>query len=116
MLMNVDVEKVVKGLRYMHEFWCTMISIGISLYLLDSQLGLSFLAPLLLLVIFITVVLVNGGSVAPHQKKWLGSTQERVTFITGIIASMKNVKLLGLVPVVQQMGIGLRVEEVEAQR
>ena len=116
MLMNVDVEKTLTGIRPMHEFWACGVSIIIALGLLYSQVGLPFLAPLILLVVFITVCSLNGKKIAPKSKLWLAATQQRVSFITSVIGSMKNIKLLGVGPSVLDKGNRLREKEVRAQK
>jgi ATP-binding cassette subfamily C (CFTR/MRP) protein 1 len=116
MLMNVDVEKTLTGIRPMHEFWACGVSIIIALGLLYSQVGLPFLAPLILLVVFITICSMNGKKIAPKSKLWLASTQVRVSYITNVIGSMKNIKLLGVGPSVLDKGNKLREKEVRAQR
>ncbi|KAH0018441.1 P-loop containing nucleoside triphosphate hydrolase protein, partial [Aureobasidium melanogenum] len=116
MLMNVDVEKTLVGIRPLHEFWACGVSIVIALGLLYSQVGLPFLAPLVLLVVFITICSTNGKKIGPKTKLWLAATQERVSYITGVIGSMKNIKLLGIGPSVLDKGNKLREKEVRAQR
>ncbi|KAH0165268.1 P-loop containing nucleoside triphosphate hydrolase protein, partial [Aureobasidium melanogenum] len=116
MLMNVDVEKTLVGIRPMHEFWACGVSIVIALGLLYSQVGLPFLAPLVLLVVFITICSTNGKKIGPKTKLWLAATQERVSYITSVIGSMKNIKLLGIGPSVLDKGNKLREKEVRAQR
>ncbi|KAH0400493.1 P-loop containing nucleoside triphosphate hydrolase protein, partial [Aureobasidium melanogenum] len=116
MLMNVDVEKTLVGIRPLHEFWACGVSIVIALGLLYSQVGLPFLAPLVLLVVFITICSTNGKKIGPKTKLWLAATQERVSYITGVIGSMKNIKLLGVGPSVLDKGNKLREKEVRAQR
>jgi ATP-binding cassette subfamily C (CFTR/MRP) protein 1 len=116
MLMNVDVEKALFGIRSMHEFWACAISIIVGLALLYNQVGIPFVAPVVLLAVFITIASTNGRKIAPKTKLWLAATQERVSYITGVIGSMKNIKLLGIGPSVLAKGNRLRAEEVEAQR
>ncbi|KAI5259336.1 P-loop containing nucleoside triphosphate hydrolase protein [Aureobasidium subglaciale] len=116
MLMNVDVEKTLIGIRPVHEFWACGVSIVIALGLLYNQVGLPFLAPLVLLVVFITIASTNGKKIAPKAKIWLATTQDRVSYITGVISSMKNIKLLGIGPSVLAKGNTLREKEVNAQR
>ncbi|KAI4727274.1 P-loop containing nucleoside triphosphate hydrolase protein [Aureobasidium sp. EXF-10728] len=116
MLMNVDVEKTLVGIRPIHEFWACGVSIVIALGLLYDQVGLPFLAPLILLVVFITIASTNGKKIAPKIKIWLATTQDRVSYITSVIGSMKNIKLLGIGPSVLDKGNKLREREVRAQR
>ncbi|KAF2149258.1 P-loop containing nucleoside triphosphate hydrolase protein [Myriangium duriaei CBS 260.36] len=116
MLMNVDVDKAIVGMRTQHEYWATLLSLGISLYLLKGQIGWSFLAPTVLMAVILPIVVRHGAKIAPKQKLWLSSTQNRISFITAAIATMKNIKLMGLVRVIQDMGSDLRRKEVFAQK
>ncbi|KAL1301466.1 hypothetical protein AAFC00_005715 [Neodothiora populina] len=116
MLMNVDVEKAVLGVKQMHDYWATILAIGIALALLYMQIGYVFIAPLILLVALITASSLNGKRVLPRQKIWLSATQDRVSYITGVIASLKNIKLLGIGPSVLQEGTDFREREVEAHK
>ncbi|KAF2150069.1 hypothetical protein K461DRAFT_296458 [Myriangium duriaei CBS 260.36] len=115
MLMNVDVDKAALGMHSQHEFWATMVSMAVSLYLLKVQMGLSFLAPTLIVVVLLAVITQNGAHIAPQQKVWLSNTQKRVSFVTGVISSMKNIKLMGLARTIQAMGTQLREEEIKSQ-
>jgi ATP-binding cassette, subfamily C (CFTR/MRP), member 1 len=47
-LMSTDVERIVMGLRSMHEFWANLIQVGIATWLLQRELGLACLAPIAL--------------------------------------------------------------------
>lgn len=116
MLMNVDVEKTLMGVRPMHEFWGCAIAIVVGLGLLYDQVGVPFVAPIILLVVFISITSTNGRKIAPKTKLWLAATQERVSYITSVINSMKNIKLLGISPFVLKKGNELRETEVRAQR
>ncbi|THY82869.1 P-loop containing nucleoside triphosphate hydrolase protein, partial [Aureobasidium pullulans] len=116
MLMNVDVEKALFGIRPIHEFWACGLSIVVALGLLYIQVGVPFVAPLILLVVFITICSTNGKNIAPKTKLWLAATQERVSYITSVIGSMKNIKLLGITPFVLAKGNNLREKEIRAQR
>jgi hypothetical protein len=46
-LMSTDVEGIVKGFFEAHELWANSIQIIIATYLLESQLGLSCIGPVL---------------------------------------------------------------------
>lgn len=114
--MNVDVENVTNGMKPLHEYGATLISIGVALGLLYTQVGTIFMAPLILTVILVTITIVNGTSVAPKQKAWLSATQTRVSYITEVVSAMKNIKLLGVGSTVLETGNDLREKEVAAQR
>lgn len=114
-LMNVDIERSLVGIRIIHEYWATVMSIGISLALLYLEMGVVFVAPLALLVVLISISAFNGTRVGPKQEAWFSATQKRISYITGVIAAMKNVKFLGIGPSVLKRGTELRDAEVNAQ-
>lgn len=45
-LMSTDVERIIIGLRSMHEFWANLIQVGIATWLLQRQIGLACVAPI----------------------------------------------------------------------
>lgn len=115
-LQNVDVEKVTLGLRYLYEYPATLLSAAIALGLLYVEVGLIFLAPLILTIILIAITTLNGTNAAPKQKQWLAATQTRISYITKILNAMRNIKLLGIGEIVLQTGTSLRDKECSAQR
>jgi ATP-binding cassette, subfamily C (CFTR/MRP), member 1 len=40
-LINADVERVGQGMRNMHEIWASFFEIGLSLWLLEMQIGVA---------------------------------------------------------------------------
>jgi hypothetical protein len=47
-LMSTDAESIVMGLQFMHEFWANLIQVGISTWLLQRELGVACVAPIVL--------------------------------------------------------------------
>lgn len=45
-LMSTDVERIVNGLRLMHEFWANLIQVFIATWLLQRELGVACVAPI----------------------------------------------------------------------
>lgn len=45
-LMSTDVERIVNGLKMMHEFWADLVQVSISTYLLQRNLGVACVAPI----------------------------------------------------------------------
>lgn len=45
-LMSADVERIILGLRLMHEFWANLLQVGIATFLLQRQLGVACVAPI----------------------------------------------------------------------
>lgn len=114
--MNVDTEKVLFGIRPIHEYWASTISIITSLILLYTQIGVCFVAPLVLVFTLATASVTNGIKIGPKQKAWLEATQKRITFISNTLHTMKAIKLYGLVSSTMLTGTSLREKEVGAQK
>lgn len=45
-LMSTDVERIVQGLQYAHEAFISFFTLGLSLWLLERQLGVAAVAPI----------------------------------------------------------------------
>jgi len=60
-LMSTDVDRIVRGIRDAHQLWATVIQIGLATWLLEKQLGLACLAP----------VVVVGGDLSSPMLLWM---------------------------------------------
>lgn len=49
-LMGNDVERVIQGSRYIHETWAVFVEVALATWLLERQLGLAIIGPLLLTI------------------------------------------------------------------
>ena len=49
-LMSTDIERIVQGLMIFHELWANFIQIGLGTWLLQRELGLACLAPVVIAV------------------------------------------------------------------
>ena len=49
-LMSADVERICNSMEYINDTWGAVIEIGIALWLLYAQLGIAFVAPLVVSV------------------------------------------------------------------
>lgn len=45
-LMSTDVERIINGLRMMHEFWANLIQVCVATWLLQQELGVACVAPI----------------------------------------------------------------------
>jgi hypothetical protein len=45
-LMSTDVERIVLSMRVIHEIWANILQLGIGIFLLERQLGVAYVAPL----------------------------------------------------------------------
>jgi ATP-binding cassette, subfamily C (CFTR/MRP), member 1 len=47
-LMSIDVERIVSGLAMMHDIWSTLLQIAIASWLLQTELGIAFIVPIII--------------------------------------------------------------------
>lgn len=47
-LMSTDVDRIELGLRYVHELWANVVQIGLATWLLQRELGLACIAPIVI--------------------------------------------------------------------
>ncbi|KAH8881831.1 putative ABC multidrug transporter [Thozetella sp. PMI_491] len=94
-LMSTDVERIVKGMTHLHELWTTLIQIIIALFLLEREVGVAFVAPLGLFLVFGFIVGFLGGNAGRFQAEWMKATEKRVGVTSSILGSMRGVKMSG---------------------
>jgi ATP-binding cassette subfamily C (CFTR/MRP) protein 1 len=46
-LMSTDVERITTGMRYIHELWSNIVEVGIGTWLLERELGVPCVAPVI---------------------------------------------------------------------
>ena len=44
-VMSADIERIVQGWQSMHEIWASFIEVGIAIFLLEQQLGVACVVP-----------------------------------------------------------------------
>jgi hypothetical protein len=49
-LMSTDVERIVQGMQYVHEVFVSFITLAVALWLLQRQLELGAIAPIVVTV------------------------------------------------------------------
>ncbi|KAF2456054.1 P-loop containing nucleoside triphosphate hydrolase protein [Lineolata rhizophorae] len=115
-LMNVEVEKVVNGFKFVHDIWALAISSAVASYILYTYLGVSFLAPLLATLAAVLATLLISKNVKVRQAAWGTATGVRVSQFAQTAGNMKGIRMLGLVQVVQNTLADLRAKELVKYR
>ena len=44
-VMSADIERIVQGWQSMHEIWASFMEVGLAVYLLERQLGVACVVP-----------------------------------------------------------------------
>lgn len=130
-LMSADIQRIVDGFKMMHEVWANVVEIGIATYLLERQMGLACIAPVVVAAASGGASMILAGNAGKHQKQWMEDTQRRVgelldacssilndlTFLgitASMLSTMKGVKMTGLSKKLSSMIKKLRIQELES--
>ncbi|KAI1735611.1 putative ABC multidrug transporter [Xylaria scruposa] len=113
-LMSTDIERIYQGFRTVHEVWANTIQVAISAFLLYKQLGPAFVVPIVIVILCAVAILVPIRYTARGQRRWMDGVQKRVGLTSGVIASMKNLKISGLTIPIGSFVHQLRISELSA--
>ncbi|KAJ5178366.1 ABC transporter integral membrane type 1 [Penicillium coprophilum] len=116
-LMGADVEMLAE---YFHstvcESWACIIQLGLAAWILQTQIGVVCVTPIIIVAVFTVASFVMGNAVSTRQKTWLEATEKRINFTSHVLGSIKSVKFLGLTEFIKQSITGLRIEELEISK
>jgi ATP-binding cassette subfamily C (CFTR/MRP) protein 1 len=76
-LMSTDCEKVVRGLIDIHELWANVLQIGLATWLMERELGVACVTPI---VVAVGMFLPHLRGLAPFNKFASCSWSNRVSF------------------------------------
>ncbi|KAK8010251.1 hypothetical protein PG990_009216 [Apiospora arundinis] len=115
-LMSADVERFVTGTRNMHECWACVLELALSLYVLETQIGVATAAAGGLSVTFIGLTSLIAGAAGRRQNAWLKGMETRITATTQALKSMKGIKMTGIAAFIRRDLIALRKDEIRKMR
>lgn len=115
-LMNVDLEKILDGVGFVHEIWIVPIGLVACFYLLFENLGRHVVVPLLVTILAAALTLDIGETMTSRNLKWVTATEKRVMAISKLASSLKEVRMLGLAETLHQIVVALRIDELTAYR
>ncbi|KAJ6558333.1 P-loop containing nucleoside triphosphate hydrolase protein [Mycena capillaripes] len=110
--MSVDVERISQGLQVFHETWAALASILLAILLLYAQATWPSFLPLAITVILFFVAAYISRGVGAAQKRWLGSTDKRVKYLTSVLHNYLPMKWAHYEDVVSNRAQQLRSEEM----
>ncbi|KAL2851083.1 P-loop containing nucleoside triphosphate hydrolase protein [Aspergillus pseudoustus] len=115
-LMSTDTESICQSATTLHELWAAPIESAVAIFLLYRQLGLAALGPVAVAIVATTGTLQLARFIGMAKKKWMRGIQTRVDVTASVLASMKEVKMLGLIDLVANMIQGLRIAELDLSK
>ncbi|KAK0382845.1 hypothetical protein NLU13_9940 [Sarocladium strictum] len=111
-LMSTDIEKIIMGGEFVHTIWASVLEVAIGLWLLQRQVGIAFLAPIVTIIVCSTVTFGLSSVMSKRQKVWMAAIEQRVGLTSNAIANMKLCKLSGMATTVAERIQALRVNEI----
>ncbi|KAK3937688.1 ATP-dependent permease MDL1 [Diplogelasinospora grovesii] len=96
-LMGADVERIYTGLRLVHEVWASAAQVALAAWFLQRQLGLAFLAPLVLVLLGFGISIVLSRRAVPYQSAWMARVQKRTSFTSTVLARIKDLRVSGMI-------------------
>ena len=113
-LMSTDVERIQGGCRDLHEIWANVIEAGLASCLLERELGLAFLAPIIVVILCVMASFILSKVTGERQGAWMKTIQKRVGFTANIISNMTSLKMSGLTKQMGDTVQGLRIDELRS--
>ena len=115
-LMSTDIERIIQGMKDLHEIWANAVQVAVSIWLLYEELGVACVAPAVVAAICCVGSLGMSSRAHEYQVTWMAATQKRVEATASAIASMKGIKFLGLTEKIYDMIKKLRAAELRSAR
>ncbi|KAF3389371.1 Multidrug resistance-associated protein 1 [Penicillium rolfsii] len=116
-LLGSDIEMLAEYFfSVVCETWANVFQLALATWLLQTQVGVVCIAPILVAIGFTASSFAMGNAVSARQKNWLQATEKRINFTTSILGSIRNVKFLGLAGIMSSMIEKLRAEELESSK
>ncbi|WDK11393.1 ABC transporter [Colletotrichum graminicola] len=115
-LMGTDVERITGPMSMFHSVWASLLDIAVASWLLGLQLSLACLAPIILVLIFISAMSKISVATKTAQMRWIEKIQERLRTTSAMLGEMKAVKMLGLGEVMSNKIRHLREDEINTSR
>lgn len=92
-LVGIDAQRLQDLLTYLHAVWYSFFQIGVAMYFLWGQLGVSCLAGLIVIVLMIPTTNVVGRYQGKIQKTLMKARDERTALNSEMLSSMKVIKI-----------------------
>lgn len=113
-LMSGDIERIIAGFLNVHELWANTAQVAIACWLLSRQIGLAFLAPLVVVAACAACSTALARLTGPRQRAWMEEIQRRVGLTSAVVGQMKGLKMSGLAWPVGKLIQQMRVDELRA--
>ncbi|KAH7257946.1 P-loop containing nucleoside triphosphate hydrolase protein [Fusarium tricinctum] len=112
-VMSTDVERVLYGFHGLHDFWANIIEIGLGCFLLERELGLAFISPIVVILLCVLVTSIIAWLVGERQSRWMARIESRVGLTSSIISNIKSLRISGITTPVRDLVQKMREQELK---
>ena len=77
-LMSTDVERIVMGMVHIHETWSTIVQVAIAMWILYTEVGAIFIAPIVLALVCTFIAVGMSSFAGAFQASWMEVLEKRV--------------------------------------
>jgi ABC-type multidrug transport system fused ATPase/permease subunit len=111
-LMSTDVDRIYMGLRFVHEVWASVLQVGVACWLLQRELGLVFLALLILAALGFATSFGMSKYAVRYQRDWMKYIQKRIGVTSKVLSHVKDYRISGLIGPITDLVQNERVVEI----
>ncbi|KAK1757795.1 P-loop containing nucleoside triphosphate hydrolase protein [Echria macrotheca] len=111
-----DVYRIHLASAILHEFWIAPIEVALGIWLLWRHVGPPSLAMIGIALASMSVAALIGSRMGGYSAKWLAATEKRIAATTGMLSSLKAIKMMGESKMMSTTIEQLRVLEFEASK
>ncbi|KAK8047506.1 P-loop containing nucleoside triphosphate hydrolase protein [Apiospora saccharicola] len=115
-LMSTDVERIVMGMVHIHDCWSTIVQVGIAMWILYTEVGAIFIAPIVLALVCTLLAVFLSSFAGAFQASWMKVLEKRVAITSSLLGSVKSVKMLGWATRSTELIQQLRLAEILSAR
>ncbi|KAF4338148.1 ABC transporter [Fusarium beomiforme] len=112
-LMSTDIERIRIGFKALHDFWASPIEVALASWMLYRNLGLTFLAPIVLVAICVVCVGLLSTLFGSRQAAWMQEIEKRVAITSNMISNMKHLKIADLASPMEALVKRQREHEIQ---
>lgn len=113
-IMSADIERIVVGLKTIHDLWANIIQVALTGWLLERMTGVAVILPIVMAAACGYGTLKISGAAGGQQVHWLKRIEKRIEVTTHTLSSMRGVKMSGLAPKLSGMIQSMRASELQA--
>lgn len=111
-LLSIDTQRICSSIPTITELFAAPLEIACAITLLQRQVGICALAPVILSLGLGAISFANSAKAVPYQKKWLAAVQDRIAYTTAVLGCPKSFRMLGLTETISRHIQDLRVHEL----